>query len=469
VLLTISSTVAPATDLGFLLHKNPARMHERELSFGVARVCYPEATDDRCTAALIVDIDPVRLVRGRKGAPSGNLFALSQYVNDRPYAASSFLAVALNKMFGTAMTGRSKDRPELSKQPLPLDVHLPVLPARGGEQLVRALFEPLGYAVRATEIPLDDTVPEWGASRYLDVQLAGEVVLKDLLEHLFVLLPVLDDDKHYWVGKDEVDKLLRRGGDWLVGHPERTLISRRYLRHDRQLTSDAIARLVAADDSATDPDETAEAHDVEEAEVERPVRLNDQRLAAVTDALHAAGAHRVVDLGCGPGSLVNLLLQTSWIEKVVGVDVSWRALEIAARRLRLNEMPPRQRERVDLWQGALTYRDKRLRGFDAAAVVEVIEHLDPLRLAAFERVLFGDARPATVVVTTPNVEYNALFDGLPDGRLRHRDHRFEWTRGEFASWCEAVCERNTYTVSQSGIGPVDEVRGAPTQMAVFRR
>jgi 3' terminal RNA ribose 2'-O-methyltransferase Hen1 len=444
-------------------------MHERELSFGVARVCYPEATDDRCTAALIVDIDPVRLVRGRKGAPSGNLFALSQYVNDRPYAASSFLAVALNKMFGTAMTGRSKDRPELSKQPLPLDVHLPVLPARGGEQLVRALFEPLGYAVRATEIPLDDTVPEWGASRYLDVQLAGEVVLKDLLEHLFVLLPVLDDDKHYWVGKDEVDKLLRRGGDWLVGHPERTLISRRYLRHDRQLTSDAIARLVAADDSATDPDETAEAHDVEEAEVERPVRLNDQRLAAVTDALHAAGAHRVVDLGCGPGSLVNLLLQRSWIEKVVGVDVSWRALEIAARRLRLNEMPPRQRERVDLWQGALTYRDKRLRGFDAAAVVEVIEHLDPLRLAAFERVLFGDARPATVVVTTPNVEYNALFDGLPDGRLRHRDHRFEWTRGEFESWCEAVCERNTYTVSQSGIGPVDEVRGAPTQMAVFRR
>jgi 3' terminal RNA ribose 2'-O-methyltransferase Hen1 len=468
-MLTISSTVAPATDLGFLLHKNPARLHERELSFGLARVCYPEATDDRCTAALIVDIDPVRLVRGRKGGPSGNLFALSQYVNDRPYAASSFLAVALNKMFGTAMTGRSKDRPELSARPLALDVHLPVVPARGGEQLLRALFEPLGYDVTATEIPLDETVPEWGASRYLDVRLTAQVVLKDLLEHLFVLLPVLDDDKHYWVGKEEVDKLLRRGGDWLVGHPERALITRRYLRHDRQLTSDAIARLVAADDSSADPDEIAEAHDVEEAEVERPVRLNDQRLHAVTEALREAGAHRVVDLGCGPGSLMNVMLNASWVEKVVGVDVSWRALEIAARRLHLAEMPPRQRERIDLWHGALTYRDKRLRGFDAAAVVEVIEHLDPLRLAAFERVLFGDARPATVVVTTPNVEYNALFDGLPEGRLRHRDHRFEWTRAEFESWSEAVCERNTYTVTHSGIGPIDDARGAPTQMAVFRR
>ncbi len=468
-MLTISSTVAPATDLGFLLHKNPAGLHERELSFGVARVCYPEATDERCTAALIVDIDPVRLVRSRKGGPWGSMFALSQYVNDRPYAASSFLAVALNKMFSTAMTGRSKDRPELAAQPLTLEARLPVVPARGGEPLLRGLFEPLGYEVTAAEIPLDDAVPAWGASRYLDVRLTGEVVLKDLLEHLFVLLPVLDDDKHYWVGDDEVDKLLRRGGEWLGAHPERELITRRYLRHDRRLTGDALARLIAADDSASDPDETAEANDIEEAEVERPARLNEQRLAAVAGALEAAGARRVVDLGCGPGSLLSVLLKQSWLDKVVGVDVSWRALEIAAKRLHLHEMPPRQRERIDLWQGALTYRDKRLREFDAAAVVEVIEHLDPLRLVAFERVLFGDARPATVVVTTPNVEYNALFEGLPNGQLRHRDHRFEWTRAEFESWCDGACERNGYTVTHSGIGAVDDTLGAPTQMAVFRR
>lgn len=475
--MTISTTAEPATDLGFVLHKNPANVFERDLPFGVARVVYPEASDERCTAALLVDIDPVELVRGRPG-PGGRgrggrdrkaSFSLGQYVNDRPYAASSFLSVAIAKAFGTALTGRSKDRPDLATTPLPLEVHLPVVPARGGEQLLRQLFEPLGYTVTATPIALDPAFAEWGDSRYLDVGLAGTVVVKDLLEHLFVLLPVLDDDKHYWVGDDEVDKLLRRGGEWLAAHPERELITRRYLRHDRRLTRDALARLVAADDSPADADATSEAHDAEEAAVEQPVRLNDQRLAAVTDALRDAGARRIVDLGCGPGSLLRVLLKQGLVEKVVGVDASWRALEIAQRRLHLFDLPPRQRERIDLWQGALTYRDKRLRDFDAAAVVEVIEHLDPPRLAAFERVVFGDARPSTVVVTTPNVEYNALFDGLPAGRLRHRDHRFEWTRAELAAWSDRVADTYGYTVTRHDIGPVDEALGAPTQMAVFRR
>lgn len=443
-------------------------MHEKELPFGVARVCYPEASADRCTAALIVDIDPVELVRGRRGQQA-NSFSLSQYVNDRPYAASSFMSVAINKLFGTAMTGRSKDRPDLAEQPLPLTVRMPVAPCRGGERVLRTLFEPLGYEVSASAIALDPTFPDWGPSRYLAVTLTVTARLKDVLEHLFVLLPVLDDDKHYWVGDDEVDKLLRRGGDWLGAHPERDLITRRYLRHDRRLTTDALERLAAADDLASDPDDVAEAHDVEEAEVERPVRLNDQRLAAVTEALEAAGARRVVDLGCGPGSLLRALLKQSWVERAVGVDASWRALEVAARRLHLQDMPPRQRARVDLWQGALTYRDKRLRDFDAAAVVEVIEHLDPPRLGAFERVVFADAQPATVVVTTPNVEYNALFEGLPEGHLRHRDHRFEWTRAEFATWSDAVATTHGYRVTRSGIGPVDEALGAPTQMAVFQR
>ncbi len=475
MLLTISSTVAPATDLGFLLHKNPARVHERELPFGMAWVVYPEATEQRCTAALIVEIDPIALLRrkggGRAGSSSGpsSRFALSHYVNDRPYAASSFLSVALNKVFGTAMTGRSKDRPELAARLLDLEVHLPVLPARGGERLVRSLFEPLGYDVEAVAIPLDRSVPAWGASHYLDVRLAGRLVVKDLLEHLFVLLPVLDDDKHYWVGDDEVDKLLRRGGPWLAAHPERDLITRRYLRYDRRLSTDALVRLIAADDTAVDPDQAAEAHDHEEATVEQPVRLNDQRLATVIAALGRAGARRIVDLGCGQGSLVGQLLKEPWVDRVIGFDVSWRALEQAARRLQLAEMAPRQRDRIDLWQGSLTYRDQRLRHFDAAAVVEVIEHLDPGRLAAFESVVFGHARPATVVVTTPNVEYNSLLEGLGQGCLRHRDHRFEWTREEFGRWCDAVAEAHGYRVERSGIGPTDEARGAPTQMAVFQR
>jgi 3' terminal RNA ribose 2'-O-methyltransferase Hen1 len=485
MMLTITSTTAPASDLGFLLHKNPARVHERELAFGVARVCYPEATDERCTAALVVDVDPVGLVRGkadtggtggRRGNDRQRAFTLAQYVNDRPYAASSFLSVAIAKVFGTAMTGRCDARPELAAAPLPLAAHLPVVPCRGGAGLLRSLFEPLGYTVEAEPIPLDPAFPDWGDSRYHNVTLTGEVRVKDLLEHLFVLLPVLDDTKHYWVGADEVDKLLRRGGDWLAAHPDRDLITRRYLRHDRRLTRDLLGRLLAADDGvggtipdADDPDRLRAARDDEEAAVERPVRLNDQRMAAVVAALREAGARSIVDLGCGAGNLVRALLAEPWVTRVVGVDTSWRALEIAARRLRMHEMAPRQRERVDLWQGALTYRDRRLEGFDAATLVEVVEHLDPPRLDAFEHVVFGAARPATVVLTTPNVEYNALFPGLGAGRLRHRDHRFEWTRSELDAWSDGVADRHGYRVERRPVGPEDPDRGAPTQMAVFRR
>jgi 3' terminal RNA ribose 2'-O-methyltransferase Hen1 len=468
MLLTITSFASPATDLGFLLHKNPDRVHEKELSFGIARVCYPEATAERCTVALIVDIDPVQLVRGRRG-PRGNGFSLSQYVNDRPYAVSSFMSVAINKLFGTAMTGRSKDRPDLVDQAIPLTVRLPVLPCRGGERVLRAMFEPLGYDVDASEIPLDETFPDWGNSRYLDVTLSASVRLKDLLEHLFVLLPVLDDDKHYWVGDDEVEKLLRRGGAWLGAHPGRELITRRYLRHDRRLAGDALARLIEADGSTEDLDAAKQTNDDEEAAIEKPVRLNDQRMDAVVSALRESGAQRIADLGCGQGTLVRALLKESWVDRVVGVDVSWRSLEVAARRLRLDEMPPRQRARVDLWHGALTYRDRRLSDFDALAVVEVIEHIDPPRLAAFEDSLFGQARPRTVVVTTPNVEYNSLFENLPRDQLRHKDHRFEWTRAEFKAWCATVADRHHYSVTISGVGPTDELLGSPTQMAVFVR
>ncbi len=466
-MLTISTTFRPATDFGYLLHKNPASVFGADVSFGRVHVVYPEATNDRCTVALLVDVDPVGLVRDRRG-PKGNEFSLAQYVNDRPYAASSFLSVAINKAFGTAMTGRSKERPELAATPIPLTAHLPVVPCRGGEMVLRQLFEPLAYDVQAAVVPLDPAFPEWGASRYFDVTLSATCRLQELLEHLFVLLPVLDDDKHYWVGPEEVDKLLRRGGTWLAAHPDRELIARRNLRHDRRLTNDALARLLT-DESVEDPDEVQAAHDEEEQAVEKPISLNEQRLAAVVKELNAAGARRVVDLGCGAGKLIQRILRETKAEKVLGVDVSHRALQAAARRLHLDTMAPRQRERVELVQGALTYRDRRLQGFDAATVVEVIEHLDPPRLGAFERAVFAHARPGRVIVTTPNVEYNALFETLPAGAFRHRDHRFEWTRAQFGDWARGVADRHGYGVELAGIGPLDAGCGTPTQMAVFRR
>jgi 3' terminal RNA ribose 2'-O-methyltransferase Hen1 len=463
VLLTISTTHRPATDLGFLLHKNPDRHHVAELGFGTAHVFYPEASEERCSAAVLVDVDPIGLVRDRN--PAGR-FALAHYVNDRPYVASSYLSVALGRLFGTAMSGRSKERQDVADQAIPVEAWMPVAPCRGGEDLARRLFEPLGYLTRAQALPLDPQFPEWGDSRYLSLRISARLRLRDLLHHLFVLLPVLDDDKHYWVGADEVAKLLRRGGEWLAGHPDRDLIARRYLRHDQRLTRDALARLF--EDEAGDPDRRDQASDAGEESVERKVGLHEQRLAAVLAVITGSGAHSVLDLGCGSGKLIAELLKERGLERIVGLDVSHRALETAARRLHLDGMAPRQRERVELLHGSLTYRDGRLRGFDAAAVVEVIEHLDAPRLGAFERALFGYARPATVIVTTPNAEYNALFDGLPDGSFRHADHRFEWTRAQFAEWAARVAAHHGYRVELSGIGPENDEFGCPSQLAVFR-
>lgn len=462
MLLTISCSRPPATDLGFLLHKHPDRLQTFELAFGHAHVFYPEASEERCTAALLLDVDPVGLIRRGVRFPR-----LDQYVNDRPYVASSFLSVALAKVFNTALAGRCAARPELVEAPLSLRGRLAVVPCHGGEGVLRSLFEPLGYLVHAVDHPLDAQFPEWGDSRYLTVTLEATLTLRALLSHLYVLVPVLDAEKHYWVGDDEIAKLLRHGEGWLQAHPARELIVARYLKHQRSLTSAAFEQLIAQEEP--DPDAGSEAREAEEEAVEHPLRLNEQRLGTVVAALKASGATRVLDLGCGSGKLIRLLLAEPSFEQITGVDISHRALEIASARLKLERMSQRQRDRVQLFQTALTYRDRRLEGFDAAAAVEVIEHLDRPRLGAFERVVFAHARPGTVVITTPNSEYNVRFDGLPAGRFRHGDHRFEWTRAEFEAWAGEIAGRHGYAVRFLPIGPIDAEVGSPTQMAVFDR
>ncbi|WP_250032051.1 3' terminal RNA ribose 2'-O-methyltransferase Hen1 [Paractinoplanes maris] len=449
MLLTVSTTHRPATDLGYLLVKHPDRVHRFDVPTGTAYVLYPEATEQRCTAALLLDVDPQRL-RGRHDA-----FALGQFVNDRPYAASSLLAGALAKVFRSALRGASKDRPELVTTALPLQIRVPVL--RGSTELATSLFEPLGWSVTATPIPLEPSLG--GDSHYVDLELSGELPLSAALNHLYVLLPVLDDAKHYWVAPDEIDKLLRSGAGWLATHPEKVLIARRYLVHKRTLTTTALQMLEGEEAAEPPADEEAELP------VVRRQSLAEQRREAVLAALTEAGATRVLDLGCGGGALLTALLKDKRYTEVVGTDVSARALEIAARRLRLDRMPERQRDRLKLWQSALTYRDDRLRGYDAAVLMEVIEHVDPPRLPALEASVFGHARPGLVVVTTPNAEYNVNYPGLTG--LRHSDHRFEWSRAEFAAWASHVAGTYGYAVSLRPVGEVDEATGSPTQLALF--
>ncbi|GGM09766.1 3' terminal RNA ribose 2'-O-methyltransferase Hen1 [Streptomyces fumigatiscleroticus] len=476
--LTISTTGTPerpATDLGFLLHKHPGKAQAFSTSYGTAHVLYPEADAERCTAALLLEVDAVALVRrgkgkGRGGAPDA---ALAQYVNDRPYAASSLLATALSGVFSSAMRGVCKALPERAGQPLPLRIEVPALPARGGPDLVRRLFEPLGWAVTAEPVPLDLRFPEWGDSRYVRLVLQAETLtLAAALRHLYVLLPVLDDAKHYWVAPDEVDKLLRAGDGWLPEHPEQKLITSRYLSRRWSLTRQAMERLELVRLAETDDSEVEEIDNAVGAETEteeRPTPLAVQRREAILAVLRQSAAGRVLDLGCGQGQLVQALLKEAQFTEIVGVDVSVRALAIAFRRLKLDRMGERQAARVRLLQGSLTYTDSRLKGYDAAVLSEVVEHLDLPRLPALEYAVFGSARPRTVVVTTPNVEYNVRWETLPAGHARHGDHRFEWTREEFCAWAGTVAERHGYDVEFRPVGPDDPEVGPPTQMAVFHK
>lgn len=454
-----------ATALSHLLRKHPARLQTFELPVGQAHVFYPEVSQRRMTAALMLEVDPIGLVRNQRFR--GDSGVLDYYINDRAFVASSLLSVAIGKVLRSAMTGTSEAYPELAGAPLPLRLELPVVSTRGeaGGDLAGRLFSPLKWKVNQRILALDEDYSQWGESRYSSLVLTGTVPLDQALRQLYVLLPVLDDSKHYWVNDDEAEKLSRQGEGWLADHPERELITRRYLAHQRNLVELATTRL---DGRADEPPRSASATP-DSTLPSGPAPLRVQRAEAVISALKGCGAQRVVDAGCGPGALLRRLQQDRYFTKIVGTDVSARSLEQAARVLNLEELPDAERERIELLHGSVVYRDERIAGFDAVVLMEVIEHVEPSRLAALEDSIFAGASPRVVIATTPNAEYNHLYPMLAAGTMRHDDHRFEWTRAEFAAWAEAVAGRRGYTVEYRGIGEQSSHAGTPTQMAIFRK
>ena len=462
MLLNITTTHKPATDLGYLLHKHPEKLQSIDLSIGKAHIFYPESSDEKTTVSLLLDIDPIDMVRGKRNF-SGKRFSLGQYVNDRPYVASSFMSVAIAKAFSTAMNGKCSKKPDLVNIKMPFEIDISVLPApKGGEILIRKMFEPLGYKVELERHILDEQFISWGDSKYFTLKLTHTITLQELLSHLYVLIPALDNDKHYYVSQNEIEKLLEKGKGWLSEHPEKEQITKRYLYNLHSLSRQALERL----NEDVNSDELQSEKKTKDAK--RKETLHQQRLSLVLDKLKESGAQSVLDLGCGEGKLIRMLLKQKQFNKISGMDISYQELTRCKDRLHWDEMAPRQKERINLFQGALTYRDKRLEGFDAAAIVEVIEHLDENRLKSFERVVFECAKPKTVVLTTPNGEYNVLFENMEADTMRHTDHRFEWTRNEFETWANQVANTNNYKVQFLPIGEEDEKVGAPSQMAIFK-
>ena len=428
MLLTITYEGQNTQELGYLLHKHPDRVQQFDLSYGKAYVFYPEVSAKRTTAALLLDIDPIDLARGKLGSRDGGLF---DYVNDRPYASTSFMRET---------------------------------------ELARQLFEPLGYQVTTKRTLLDEKFPEWGESPYIDLTICGTVKLCELLNHLYVLIPVFDKQKHYYTSEAEIKKLLDHGEGWLAGHPYKEKIARRYFPARGSYARRAIDILLAGEPEAQENADTLEETLPEENSGETArTPLNTQRMEAVRDAVLKSGAFTVLDLGCGECRLTSLLLGEAQIKKVTACDVSVSVLEKAAKHLHLDRMPPFRKNKLTLMQASLTYLDKRLKGYDCACVIEVIEHIEPSRLNAFERVIFEYASPKTIILTTPNREYNAKYETMQKNTFRHGDHRFEWTREEFSAWTKHICERFGYRCEIRGIGEMDETYGNPTQMGVFTK
>ncbi|MBG0739922.1 3' terminal RNA ribose 2'-O-methyltransferase Hen1 [Paeniglutamicibacter antarcticus] len=453
-----------ATALSHLLRKHPGRLQTFELPVGNAHLFYPEYSPQRTTAALLLEVDAIGLVRSKRFR--GDDGVLDYYINDRPYTASSLLAVAMGRVLRSAMTPTSEAYPELANTALPLRLEVPVISTRGrdGHDLAQRLFVPLGWTVDQRHIALDEVYPLWDDSRYSSLVLTGTVPLYLALRQLYVLLPVLDDSKHYWVNDDEAGKLVRQGEGWLPGHPERALISHRYLAHQKDLVAAADARIPGETNA---PPGIASAQNPTQGASPQPLRV--LRAEAVMTALKDCGAHEVVDVGSGSGALLRRMQKDRFFTRILGTDVSARSLEQAARAMNLDELADTDKTRITLLHSSVLYHDERIAGFDAAVLMEVIEHIEPGRLSALEDSIFAGAAPSIVIVTTPNSDYNHLYPALSGGSLRHDDHRFEWTRADFAQWAEAVAERHSYGVEYRPVGEVSVSAGAPTQMAIFRK
>ncbi len=432
-----------ADKISFLLHKSPNKLHQFSLGFGSAYVFYSKYERNDVSFSLLVDIDPIDLVRGKNKNSQG----IFDYVNDRPYATSSFLCSAIAQVFSTALSGRSKEYEHLVKEEMEFKVEVVSLKVKTNLIMLNKIFDPLGYELEIKSHLLDEKIFGEEESNYVDLILKNKLTLQSVLQHLYVLIPVFDNNKHYFVNNDEVEKLLSKGGDWIDVHPEKDFITSRYL-NSKFIDAKKLESLFSKEQNKM----------IEE---RKKNSLNSQRLSQVTDVIESLNIKSLVDLGCGEGKLIKELLNNTSVEKILGVDISINVLKKAARKLKYDTV----KDKIELVQSSAVYYDERFTEYEAICLIEVIEHIDEQKLYLLKENVFNLVKPKYVIITTPNVEYNTVYE--LDG-YRHSDHRFEWSRSEFRLWCEEICNQYNYDVEYFSIGEEMETVGNSTQMGVFK-
>lgn len=461
MLLSITCEHEHSQELSWLFHKNPDKIQSFNIIAGKAFVFYPEYSDKKVKICLALDIDTVTLVRKLKLPLDSHL--LQHYVNDRPYVVSSFMSTAISNVFSSALNGNCKDKPELIDVIFPFEVEISVLKVIGGESLIKKFFEPLGYEVETESFNLDEKFENWGKSRYYKVKLKNNLTLKDLLSHLYVLIPTFDMEKHFYIGNIEAENFLKKGESWLKTHPEKETIIKRYFRKLGKYSNYILSKL---NENQEDEEKELEI-DIEVKK--KKESLQTIRINTIFDKLCELGTKTVADVGCGEGKLLRLLKNKPQFQKICGTDVVYKNLIIAKDKLDLDEVATHNLEKINIFQSSILYKDDRLKEYETICLIEVIEHIEEDRIVFLEKIVFGYLNTKNVLISTPNSEYNNVYMPENSDSFRHEDHRFEWNREEFKNWVEKICNNFNYNADFFGIGDYNEQFGYPTQAVILKR
>ncbi|MEK4148209.1 3' terminal RNA ribose 2'-O-methyltransferase Hen1 [Robertmurraya sp. FSL W8-0741] len=448
--LTIRASGQDVQVLSYLLAKNPNHLYERQVNNHFVRMFFSKFSKEEVEVTFFVTPDPIELSRN-----NSERYEITSYINDREFVVSSIFCTFLRSALATALNGKPHEEYEhWVNHRFNLQFSFGPLSSQLSDNDIIELFAPMGYktTISAGEIDYHMNFKTKSSARYITVE--GLTTLQMGLRQLFVLIPVLDNYKHYYIDDKEIEKLERYGEGWLDAHPQREFILRQALRF-KDLYSLVEKQTEKGSNNQDNNDEI------------RTMRLNDLRYEKIIDSIRQIPfKDSIVDFGSGEGKLSVQLGFIEGVKEILAVEPSESA---SIKALKRYEKMARKENFLMPEQiiGSLFYFDERLKNKDIVILCEVIEHIDKHRLPKIMKTILNDYKPKVVMITTPNQEYNKVYK--MNEEYRHPDHRFEWTRDEFREWCEIQNGKNDYELTFDGIGEEHELYGTPTQMCLFMR